>query len=116
MLLVRFGLKIWRALLWLFGGFLVVPLALLVKSSYSKTFLAAYGPFWRILGGFLADFWRIMPIDLFVQIDLFVDSMGGGWLDAATEAACAMVDPDNFTTGAKATSTGLFFSLFLSLC
>ena len=72
--------------------------------------------FWRILGGFLADFWRIMPIDLFVQIDLFVDSMGGGWLDAATEAACAMVDLDNFfTTGAKATSTGLFFSLFLSL-
>ena len=57
-----------------------------------------------------------MPIDLFVQIDLFLDSMGGGWLDAATEAACAMVDLDNFTTGAKATSTGLFFSLFLSLC
>ena len=101
-LLVRFGLKIWRALLWLFGGFLVVPLALLVKSSYSKTFLAAYGPFWRILGGFLADFWRIMPIDLFVQIDLFVDSMSGDWLDAATEAACLMVDLENFTTGAKA--------------
>jgi hypothetical protein len=52
-----------------------------------------------------------MPIDLFVQIDLFVDSMSGGWLDAATEAACAMVDLDNFATGAKATSTGLFFSL-----
>ena len=43
-----------------------------------------------------------MPIDLFVQIDLFVDSMSGDWLDAATEAACLMVDLENFTTGAKA--------------
>ena len=28
--------------------------------------------------------------------------MSGDWLDAATEAACAMVDLENFTTGAKA--------------